>query len=56
MARGNPPERDVDSGELLEPLAALTEEFGVRCLVDVRLEGLDAFPDGEVAVVAFTEV
>src|SRR2546430_885071 len=43
-AHRNPPQRDVHTGEILEPLLSLAKQFYVRCVIDEMSEVLDSFP------------
>ena len=44
VAHRNPPQRDVHTGEILEPLLSLAKQFYVRCVIDEMSEVLDSFP------------
>src|SRR5438445_4295146 len=48
VAARHPPQRDEGTAELLEPVAAPAEQFGVRGFVDIRPQRFDRFPDREI--------
>src|SRR5205085_11544171 len=48
MSWRNPPESQVGAAELLEPVAALSQQLRMCSLVDVRAKRFDALPDRKI--------